>query len=238
VAPIALALLEGRFDDAQRHSDEALEIGIAADHPDAFVVWGTQALVLGWQRGEVAHLVEPAQQLLEQFPELTAWPAAVALAEALAGLDDQARGRLSSYTADLDVLHFDAIWAPALLSLVEVCRIVDAPECAAPIYECLVPYAQTLCVVSLNLSEMGPVSRALGVLATLMGDYTRAQLHFEGRACDERAHRRSAARGADISRLRPHAAVPPRRRRRRARAGAAHASAHDRRANRAGWCAG
>ncbi|HKH25690.1 MAG TPA: AAA family ATPase [Acidimicrobiia bacterium] len=174
-----LALLEGRFDDAQRHSDEALEIGIAADHPDAFVVWGTQALVLGWQRGEVAHLVEPAQQLLEQFPELTAWPAAVALAEALAGLDDQARGRLSSYTADLDVLHFDAIWAPALLSLVEVCRIVDAPECAAPIYECLVPYAQTLCVVSLNLSEMGPVSRALGVLATLMGDYTRAQLHFE-----------------------------------------------------------
>jgi len=59
-----LALLEGRFDDAQRHSDEALEIGIAADHPDAFVVWGTQALVLGWQRGEVAHLVEPAQQLL------------------------------------------------------------------------------------------------------------------------------------------------------------------------------
>ena len=103
----------------------------------------------------------------------------MALAEALAGLDDQARGRLSSYTADLDVLHFDAIWAPALLSLVEVCRIVDAPECAAPIYECLVPYAQTLCVVSLNLSEMGPVSRALGVLATLMGDYTRAQLHFE-----------------------------------------------------------
>jgi hypothetical protein len=38
--------------------------------------------------------------------------------------------------------------------LVEVCRIVDAPECAAPIYERLVPYAQTLCVLSLNLSEM------------------------------------------------------------------------------------
>ena len=32
--------------------------------------------------------------------------------------------------------------------------------------------------MSLNLSEMGPVSRALGVLATLMGDYSRAELHF------------------------------------------------------------
>jgi class 3 adenylate cyclase/tetratricopeptide (TPR) repeat protein len=173
-----LALLEGRFDDAQRLSDEALEIGIAADHPDAFVVWGTQALILGWQRGEVAHLVEPAQQLLEQFPDLTAWPAAVALTEVLAGLHDEARARLRTYTADLDVLDFGAIWVPALVALAEVCRIVDAPECAAPIYERLVPYAQTLCVVSLNLSEMGPVSRTLGVLASLMGDYSRAELHF------------------------------------------------------------
>jgi hypothetical protein len=67
---------------------------------------------------------------------------------------------------------------PALVSLVEVCRIAHAPEFAAKIYERLVPYAQTLCIVSLNLSEMGPVSRALGVLATLMGDYSRAKLHF------------------------------------------------------------
>ena len=82
------------------------------------------------------------------------------------------------YAADLDMLVFDAIWMPALVALVEVCRIVDAPECARSIYERLAPYAQTLCVVSLNLSEMGPVSRALGVLASLMGDYPRAELHF------------------------------------------------------------
>ena len=173
-----LALLGGRFDEAQRFADESLEIGIGADNPDAFVVWGTQAVILGWQRGEVGHLVEPAQQLLEQFPDLTALPAEVALVEALAGLNDEARTKLLAYAADLDVLVFDAIWVPALVALVEVCRIVDAPECARSIYERLVPYAQTLCVVSLNLSEMGPVSRSLGVLASLMGDYTRAELHF------------------------------------------------------------
>jgi tetratricopeptide (TPR) repeat protein len=173
-----LALLGGRFDEAQHFADESLEIGIAADNPDAFVVWGTQAVILGWQRGEVGHLVEPAQQLLEQFPDLTALPAEVALVEALAGLHDEARTKLRAYAADLDVLVFDAIWVPALVALVEVCRIVDAPECARSIYERLVPFAQTLCVVSLNLSEMGPVSRALGVLASLMGDYSRAELHF------------------------------------------------------------
>jgi hypothetical protein len=109
---------------------------------------------------------------------LTAWPAAVALAEVLSGLHDEARERLRVYSSDLDVLDFDAIWMPALVSLAEVCRIADAPEFAASIYERLVPYAQTLCVVSLNLSEMGPVSRALGVLASLIGDYSRAELHF------------------------------------------------------------
>jgi hypothetical protein len=67
---------------------------------------------------------------------------------------------------------------PAMLALVEVCRILDASECAAPIYERIIPYAPRLCVISLNLSEMGPVSRALGVLATLRGDYRRAELHF------------------------------------------------------------
>jgi tetratricopeptide (TPR) repeat protein len=173
-----LALLEGRLDDAQRLADEALEIGIAADHPDAYVAWGTQALVLGWQRGEVGHLVEPARELLDEFPALTTWPAAVAFVEAAAGFEEDARKRLVGLTDDLDVIAFGATWMPAMLALVEVCRILDAPECAAPIYERLIPYAARLCVVSLNLSEMGPVSRALGVLATLLGDYSRAELHF------------------------------------------------------------
>ena len=50
----------------------------------------------------------------------------MALAEVLSGLHDEARERLRVYSSDLDVLDFDAIWMPALVSLVEVCRIADA----------------------------------------------------------------------------------------------------------------
>ena len=46
---------------------------------------------------------------------------------------------------------------------------MDEPAAARPIYERLAPYADRICVVSLNLSEMGPVERTLGVLATLDG---------------------------------------------------------------------
>ena len=50
----------------------------------------------------------------------------MALAEVLSGLHDERRERLRVYSSDLDVLDFDAIWMPALVSLVEVCRIADA----------------------------------------------------------------------------------------------------------------
>ena len=65
-----LALLEGRFDDAERHSTEAREIGVAANHPDSMLVFGSQAVVLGWHRGTVAHLIEPAERLLADFDQL------------------------------------------------------------------------------------------------------------------------------------------------------------------------
>ena len=174
-----IALLEGRFADAERLSNEALDIGAAANHPDAFVVWGTQATVLAWQRGDTSHLLTPARELLDQFPDLSAWPAAVSLVEVLAGEPEAARERLRAYAADLDALEFNSIWTAAMLALTEVARITDERDAAAPLYERLVPHAGTLCVVSLNLSEMGPLSRTAGVLATLTGNFVGAEEHFE-----------------------------------------------------------
>jgi hypothetical protein len=143
------------------------------------VVFGTQAAVLGWQRGNTSNLVEPARKLLDELPDLSAWPAAVALVEAVAGRFAEASSLLDRAVSDLDALDFGAIWMPAMVSLSEVCRIVDAPGPAALLYERLEPYAAMLCLVSLNLSEMGPASRALGVLATLMGEFSNAERHFD-----------------------------------------------------------
>jgi hypothetical protein len=117
--------------------------------------------------------------MLDEFPELSAWPASVALIEVMAGQPEAANERLRAYAVDLDVLDFNSIWAAAMLALTEVARITDARDAAGPLYERLAPHAGTLCVVSLNLSEMGPVSRAVGVLATLAGDFVGAERLFE-----------------------------------------------------------
>jgi hypothetical protein len=173
-----LAMIEGRFADADRLSNEALSIGLAADHPDAMVAFGTQAVVLGWQRGDTSSLVVPSRELLVEFPDLSAWPAALALVEAVAGNSAEAAALLHRAVADLDAIDFGAIWTPAMVAMSEVCRSLTEREAAAAIYARLEPYAGMLCVVSLNLSELGPVSRALGVLATLMEDFPTATEHF------------------------------------------------------------
>ncbi|MFI5046435.1 MAG: serine/threonine-protein kinase PknK [Acidimicrobiia bacterium] len=188
-----LELLAGRFDEAERLSNEALTIAMNANHPDAYIVWGTQALVLAWQRGDTSHLLEPARQLLGEFPDLTSWPAAVALVEAGAGELDAARERLVAFVDRLDHLTFGGTWLPAMMAITDVARVTEEASVAERIMRPLEPYADRICVVSLNVTEFGPVSRSLGVLATLLGDHDLATEHFEhalgtSRAIGARAH--------------------------------------------------
>ena len=173
------AVLEGRLDDAERHSNEALEIALAANHPDAAVVWGTQALVIAWHRGTTDSFVEPARRLLSEHPDLWSWPAAVALVEANAGYVDEARERLQELVAIVGTLQFGATWEAAMVALVEVARITDERDAAPALYERLLPFEDHICIVSLSVSTMGPIGRSLGVLAALAGEGEKAEQHFE-----------------------------------------------------------
>ena len=55
---------------------------------------------------------------------------------------------------------------------------LDEPAVAPRLYEGLAAYADRISVISLSLSEMGPISRALGMLAGLQGDHALAEEHL------------------------------------------------------------
>ncbi len=174
-----LALYEGNFDDAEKYAHESYALGLAASHPDSAVVFGTQMAVLAWQRGDTTDLVEPTQDILGRVPQLPAWRAALALVLAFGGRHDEARDLLFQVSNNLGELSFSATWLPALTALAEVAVALDEPDAAAPVYEKLVDYAERHCVVSLSLTEMGPIRRALGGLALLQGDLASAVEYFE-----------------------------------------------------------
>ncbi|HXY93366.1 MAG TPA: tetratricopeptide repeat protein, partial [Acidimicrobiia bacterium] len=125
-------------------------------------------------------LVEPTEDILTRVPSLPAWRAALALVFAFGGREDEARELLFEVSGNLGVLAFSSTWLGALMALAETARVLDERDEAvlAPIYEALSGYSDRLCVISLSLTEMGPISRPLGVLAALRGDHTRAEAHL------------------------------------------------------------
>ena len=60
-----LALIDGQFEDAEKLAHESFELGVAANHPDSAVVYGTQLVVFAWQRGDTTELVEPTLDILD-----------------------------------------------------------------------------------------------------------------------------------------------------------------------------
>jgi class 3 adenylate cyclase/tetratricopeptide (TPR) repeat protein len=173
-----LALLEGHLEDAEKLARESFDLGVAASHPDSAVVYGTQAVIFAWHRGDTSELVEPTIDILSRVPALPAWRSALALVLALGGRREEARDLLLEVTSGLHELSFSATWCAALVGLAEVARVLDEPDAAPPVYEGLVDFADRLSVISLSLSEMGPISRALGVLAGLQGKHDLAEQHL------------------------------------------------------------
>ena len=123
-----LALIEGLFEDAEKLAHESFELGVAANHPDAAVVYGTQLVIFAWQRGDTTALVEPTLDILTRVPDLPAWRSALALVLALGGRPEEARAELLRATQSLDNLTFTSTWTPALIGLAEVARLLDEPE--------------------------------------------------------------------------------------------------------------
>ena len=145
--------------------------------------------MLAWQRGDTSHLLEPARKLLERVPRAHV-VARRRRARRGGGRRDRRspRATASAFVDRLD--HLDLRWD------------VDARDdgahrggphhatsasAAARLLEPLEPFADRICVVSLNVTEFGPVSRSLGVLATLA-----RRLRPRGRALRARARPRAA----------------------------------------------
>ena len=127
-----LALLDGQFDDAEKLAQESFDLGVAAKHPDAAVVFGTQTVILAWQRGDTTELVEPTLDILTRVPDLPAWRSALALVLALGGRPEEARAELLRVAHGLGDLAFSSTFTPALVGLAEVARLLDEPAAAAP----------------------------------------------------------------------------------------------------------
>lgn len=173
------AFLDGRFDESERLSQEALAVGQRAQTSNVSQMYGAQMLALRREQGRSAEVEPMLQGLVAQFPTVPSWRCG--LAYVLNELDrrDDARAQFEILAADeFSGIPRDAFWLVAMLGTIEVCVSLADRERAAVLYRLVRPYADHFAVNVVGTC-VSSIARGLGCLAGLLSDADEAKQHFE-----------------------------------------------------------
>lgn len=177
---ITLALMEGRFAEAEGLIQSALATGQRFKGIDAHGIHGLQMFTLRRDQGRLAE-VEPAlRAFVRQHDGALTWRPGLALIYAELGLRDEARAQFDVLAADdFRTVARDALWGVCLAYLAEVCAFLSDARRAQTLYRFLERYDGYCLVLGGGITFCGPAAHYLGILAAAMSDWDRAERHFE-----------------------------------------------------------
>lgn len=171
------AILDARFEEAERLAEEAFEIGRGSDPEIAAVVRdGGQAFALRFGQGRLSELEPAALDFTRRYPWIQPWRLPLIYAEL--GRTSDARAELERQAAG-DFLDFprDALWIIRVAALAHACTLVGDAGRAQQLYELLLPFEDRN-VSTIADQSYGPVATRLGMLATVMERWDEAERHF------------------------------------------------------------
>ena len=171
-----LALLAGRWEEADELGQQALAIGRQADDPNAALFVGIQRahrLYAQRRTGEMerARLVAGA----EASPATAGWLASVALLDAETGATEDARRLVSELTRDgCRALAMDTNWHGACMLADAAVRLADR-DAGAALYTLLEPHAALFPLIARAVGCLGSNEAFVGRLAGLLGRHDEAE---------------------------------------------------------------
>jgi DNA-binding CsgD family transcriptional regulator/tetratricopeptide (TPR) repeat protein len=172
----ALALCDGRLDAADALARRSHEWSRLLTGRDASGVYGIQMFGVRREQGRLAELA-PAIRILAG----TAGPWGPGLVAVLVelGMEAAARRALARVAAEgLDPLR-DSIWLGSLTYLTDACTALRDEAMAALLYPELEPLGGANVMIGHLVSCYGAADRYLGMLAATLGEWDRAEAHFE-----------------------------------------------------------
>ena len=177
----ARALIEGRFDEAERLVARSRELGIKANDPGVSTVGDFHELWLLRERGRLAEIAPLFESIVERNEWLGPLPAA-AVAFLYQSIGDAAaalRHFEDVWYRDVAALVRDEHWLLTVAFLGEVCAGLADTRRASLLYDLLEPYAGGDVVHLTGRFYFGPAAATLGRLAALLGRRELATRHFE-----------------------------------------------------------
>src|SRR5215217_3476745 len=173
------SMSHGQFAEAPELIQRAAATGepVLAWHPGA--TRRIQLFLLRREQRRLDGFVPEVRDHAHDFPSPLVHRAILADVYARLERTEEAAAILHELTSrDLSNWHVDEEWLASICLLAETCATLRDTECAALLYELLLPYGSLNAVAVPDLA-LGSTSQPLGILATLLGRFDDAGRHFE-----------------------------------------------------------
>jgi tetratricopeptide (TPR) repeat protein len=176
----ALALLQGRFADAERLVQRAVEIGEPLSSRNPALIGGVQLYILRREQAPADELEPVLRAMAEENSAMPAFRAALPHLLSELGHADEARAAFESVAgAGFETFPRDSNWLSMMGELAGTAAFLGDEARAATLYELLLPFADQVIVTAFGDLCEGSVARHLGVLATTLRRFEAAARHFE-----------------------------------------------------------
>lgn len=174
----AIVLCDGRLEEAEALARRSHESGRLLTGRDASGVYGIQMFSVRREQGRLAELAPVTRILAGEAMREGPWrPGLVALLAEL-GMEAEARRELSRLVAEgLDPFR-ESLWLASLAYLTDACSALGDEAAAALVYPELEPLGGANVMIGHLVSCYGAADRYLGMLATTLGEWDRAEEHF------------------------------------------------------------
>ncbi|MGN6866994.1 MAG: ATP-binding protein [Solirubrobacteraceae bacterium] len=175
----AIALADGRLEAAETMMHDSEEAGRLLTGRDATGTLGIQMFSLRREQGRLADLAPVIRILAAGERDNGPWRPGLAALLVELGMEAEARRELARVAVEgLEPLR-QTLWLASLTYLSDACAALRDESIAELIYPELAPLSGANVMVGHLVVCYGAADRYLGMLAATLGDWSRAEQHFE-----------------------------------------------------------
>ena len=174
-----IALCDGRLAEAEKRARHSHEWSLLLSGGDAAGVYGIQMFNIRREQGRLAELAPVIRILAGDADRGGPWRPGLASVLVELGMEAEARRELARVADEgLDAFR-ESLWLAALAYLTDACAALGDEATAAIVYPELEPHAGTNVMIGHLVACHGSADRYLGMLAATLGEWDRAEQHFE-----------------------------------------------------------
>jgi DNA-binding CsgD family transcriptional regulator len=175
----AIALADGRLTAAEAMMHGSEEAGRLLTGRDATGTFGIQMFSLRREQGRLADLAPVIRILAAGDRDHGPWRPGLAALLVELGMEAEARRELARVAAEgLEPLR-QTLWLASLTYLSDACAALGDEAVAALLYPELAPLSGANVMIGNLVVFYGAADRYLGMLASTLGEWDRAEEHFE-----------------------------------------------------------